>query len=785
MRNGLPFSKPRVRLYGEPGNAQQYLGAAYNLLYKVRQFCETSGTPVFAMQHSLPNGAMVQAAIVGNEEIVSCYPPAAAFGVERRKPKFLEDQKFAFVLRRPGARDSEWDAKTYAIHTPGRGFAFHSAPYKPTATPPALTAAFYEGQYPDGVETFPINWVNKDEDDVVSWGGRARYLDFWFWQGNYISDGITRNGELMPLLDEPVIGGGVYQGRLIAVTLSSSWLGTKNGTEPYAISAYELVEDLWVKIDDLVLSVTEEKDDATGFSYKVMPAHYLFSPNGSTAVACYPMVNDYTKDIKSVEVVLSFSVGPEGSLVMSSEEIHHDADVDLRMEYFGGAVFTVSRENILGQRGLAPGSNYEQLSNLRYKILCGIDFTSKGRRAELYMEYDADSREVFGGETTNTTYGANVVKEWVGSIPTKQFFASDSRRAHILTNVGEQDEYEREINLYTPPAHPGPLTAQQVPFGPGYQAFLLHVDLRYDHFVILEQDYDGSNGQARTTAVAYIGDKFAELPLPLGFCYGLGALRPPESASMFIANTITKVGSVYISTPSTPIGTTPQVRSARAQRAPFGLFAEYIGQPGGYIISSLDFGGGSGVPFDWGMLPLPSGSHSLDYEGFPVYPESDHSYSYLNITMAGALEPWQFYIGAATTAIFQRAYEPAGWLNIISWRPLPWDANYSSSFQQFHVPKTSWAQSIPKHICLMFPIEHNGADNRVLYDHYAVISDIGEDELYVDTDTLWDGMGYTTRRPLNYQWQPPSGVPILVGVALTKKTKVEIGSEPVPNTELR
>ena len=81
MRNGAPFSKPRVRLYGNTGDAQDYLGAAYNLLFKVRQFCEATGAPVFAMQHSLPDGAVVQAAILGNEEIVSCFPPTYVTGV--------------------------------------------------------------------------------------------------------------------------------------------------------------------------------------------------------------------------------------------------------------------------------------------------------------------------------------------------------------------------------------------------------------------------------------------------------------------------------------------------------------------------------------------------------------------------------------------------------------------------------------------------------------------------------------------------------------------------------
>jgi hypothetical protein len=84
MRNGAPFSKPRVRLHGNTGDAQTYLGAAYNLLFKVRQYCEAAGVPVFAMEHRLENGAVVQAAVFGQEEIVQCYPPEHKGGARRK-----------------------------------------------------------------------------------------------------------------------------------------------------------------------------------------------------------------------------------------------------------------------------------------------------------------------------------------------------------------------------------------------------------------------------------------------------------------------------------------------------------------------------------------------------------------------------------------------------------------------------------------------------------------------------------------------------------------------------
>lgn len=87
MHDGLPFSKPKVRLLGSPGEAQAYLGEAYNLLYKVRAFCEASGAPVFAMSRNMPDGAVVTAAVIGDEHIVSCTPPAPRTVPERKLPE--------------------------------------------------------------------------------------------------------------------------------------------------------------------------------------------------------------------------------------------------------------------------------------------------------------------------------------------------------------------------------------------------------------------------------------------------------------------------------------------------------------------------------------------------------------------------------------------------------------------------------------------------------------------------------------------------------------------------
>lgn len=67
-----PFSKPRVILRGNTGDAQGYLGEAYNLLFKVREIVRESGAAVFGMSRSFADGAVVAAAVIGTEHIVSC-----------------------------------------------------------------------------------------------------------------------------------------------------------------------------------------------------------------------------------------------------------------------------------------------------------------------------------------------------------------------------------------------------------------------------------------------------------------------------------------------------------------------------------------------------------------------------------------------------------------------------------------------------------------------------------------------------------------------------------------
>lgn len=142
MRNGLPFSKPRVRLHGDPGEAQAHLGEAYGLLYKVRQFCERSGVPVFAMSRDLPGGGHVTAAVVGAEEIVSVYPTRYAQHIEEQE---LLDKEFPSVVCVWHARET-----TQYAQYPHGFYAVYAGVIWGTSTPSNLD----EGYYSNGTNTY-------------------------------------------------------------------------------------------------------------------------------------------------------------------------------------------------------------------------------------------------------------------------------------------------------------------------------------------------------------------------------------------------------------------------------------------------------------------------------------------------------------------------------------------------------------------------------------------------------------------------------------------------------
>lgn len=71
----LPPPRHRVRLFGDPDDAQRYIGDAYNLLQQVRSICSSSGVPVFSMTRPLADGAKVRAGVYGQQHFIECYPP--------------------------------------------------------------------------------------------------------------------------------------------------------------------------------------------------------------------------------------------------------------------------------------------------------------------------------------------------------------------------------------------------------------------------------------------------------------------------------------------------------------------------------------------------------------------------------------------------------------------------------------------------------------------------------------------------------------------------------------
>ncbi len=191
MRDGLPFSKPRVRLHGVVGEAQAYLGEAYNLLFKVRQFCEASGTRVFSMSRAMPDGAVVTAAIVGGEEIVSCSPPLIERrdALPRRKRPIVE--KIASFYAVPSSLEHAGgyipqhpDHPDVAYPGPSSVWAEYdksetppdAAPKAPESERDELTPSLTVEQHPGALTWFNPELFEGNLPIVVSWrGAPGRY----------------------------------------------------------------------------------------------------------------------------------------------------------------------------------------------------------------------------------------------------------------------------------------------------------------------------------------------------------------------------------------------------------------------------------------------------------------------------------------------------------------------------------------------------------------------------------------------------------------------------------
>ena len=191
MRNGLPFSKPRVRLHGDVCEAQTYLGEAYNLLFRVRQFCEASGAPVFAMSRTMPDGAVVTAAIVGGEEIVSCSPPLIERGGALQRKRTVEEELINFyAVPTSMAHQSGYTPARQGEPYPGPSSVWENYPSdkltpKPAprdpgnAQHPELTPSYTLNQHPGTLTWFSEQVREGGLPVVVSWRGLSCRYGRW------------------------------------------------------------------------------------------------------------------------------------------------------------------------------------------------------------------------------------------------------------------------------------------------------------------------------------------------------------------------------------------------------------------------------------------------------------------------------------------------------------------------------------------------------------------------------------------------------------------------------
>ena len=70
----MAADKPRLRIYGEPELALPYIGAANNLLFRVRQVAENAGVPIYSLTENLADGTTIKAAVSGRFSEISIHP---------------------------------------------------------------------------------------------------------------------------------------------------------------------------------------------------------------------------------------------------------------------------------------------------------------------------------------------------------------------------------------------------------------------------------------------------------------------------------------------------------------------------------------------------------------------------------------------------------------------------------------------------------------------------------------------------------------------------------------
>ena len=296
-----PFEKPKVRLFGDTEQAQGYLGAAYNLLFKVRSLAQAAGVPVFGKVLQLSDGAVVQAATIRGIDTVSVYPP----GVDQVEPDEEAPEvpvglypgfvAFPRNTANPnGATEVNGESVSpdllVEISPGGKRWRF-----KPNTTVPAGTVTWFD---PDG------NLLSYNH------GGPSRY----HFPVNNIpypkADIYYRGLTIKTPANQGVMGVGIYRGRLIVITRQIS-----------PIVAYECtVRSTRLSMDDLKAHVAAKTSEITpewttvGYVSLPTSSHYFvgwfFKPDGSEAQAI-----GYHSDRTFQRRKLAFSINPDTGAV--------------------------------------------------------------------------------------------------------------------------------------------------------------------------------------------------------------------------------------------------------------------------------------------------------------------------------------------------------------------------------------------------------------------------------------------------------------------------------------
>ena len=302
MHDGLPFSKPKVRLFGSPGEAQAYLGEAYNLLYKVRQVCTTSGAPVFAMTRVLSDGTKISAAVVGDENIVACVPAGSPRPPEQPARKPIE--LFEGIVFEPSEiSTSSPPRKPFGAPfvtglgveiNPPLGTAFGSAPVWLLAWDDNLRYQAKRGN-PDNYGC--RNWISGE--DVLSWHGLpTRCFNWLLFYAGLGGTSETLAGILITPASLPSYSSWwgknfpstkVYRALEVILDISAYGIpgvvagaALKNGALVFAV----VVEDFPVKTRfyEMVEGVPTLQHEHTATAGSMRETDWYYSQNGQSAV---------------------------------------------------------------------------------------------------------------------------------------------------------------------------------------------------------------------------------------------------------------------------------------------------------------------------------------------------------------------------------------------------------------------------------------------------------------------------------------------------------------------